>query len=326
MAYGGCRFETLMESHPLISIVTPAFNAGRFIRRTVEGVLSQTRADWEWIIVDDGSSDDTVSILESFEDPRMVIIKASHSGLPAVGRNVALRRSRGAYIAFLDADDFWLPRKLEAQLEVLESAPEVGLVFCSMRVVIDGRRRPRGTLPSGRVPAEPDEVASELCRRNFIGCSTVMVRSELVESLGGFRELSSLRGTEDLDLWLRISRVARFRYLSDPLVEYRTHAQGLSRGEVGIARNTVFAIREAMLRDPELSVRAFGDDRKREASFDCRIGWAKLLDGVEDLGRSEFRRTIDVMPSSKLAWIGLAFSYLGPTTIRVLRSISRSVW
>lgn len=167
-------------------------------------------------MVDDGSTDDTPAVCRRHP---VVYRRIQNSGGPARPRNVGIRIARGSVVAFLDADDVWLPHKLEAQVPSMES-PDVGLVYADMEIWEDGRRRD-GTFFTQATPREGD-VLPALLAGNFVPTSTVLVRKSLVEEVGGFDEHPGLHGVEDYHLWLRLAaRRVRFAFVPQALARYR---------------------------------------------------------------------------------------------------------
>ncbi len=153
----------MISMPPLVSIVTPAYNAEKFIRRTIRSVQSQSFSDWEMIVVDDGSKDKTRQIVESFasKDQRIRLIKMpENSGLAAITRNRGLKEAKGEFIAFLDDDDIWHPRKLEIQLDYFEKNPTAQIIATYYKIFGDESRMKdwQGMLwrkPPGPIKPEP---------------------------------------------------------------------------------------------------------------------------------------------------------------------------
>jgi glycosyltransferase involved in cell wall biosynthesis len=171
-----------------VSVVIPAYNAARHIVRTVESALAQTVPPLEILIVDDGSQDDTAEVAGRLPAPVRVIRKPN--GGPGSARNVGAAEARGDWLAFLDADDWWFPGKLEAQLRV-GADPKVALVHC---------------LPDHRDEPVPDTLDfGTLWRGNAIINSSVMLRRVVFAELGGFDEDRALISVEDYNLWLRVA-------------------------------------------------------------------------------------------------------------------------
>ena len=161
---------------PLVSIITPCYNAAPFISQAIESVLAQSFGDWEMIIVDDCSSDDSLLIIQEYAriDSRIRYLRTDKpSGSPTLPRNMGIKEAKGRYIAFLDSDDIWLPNKLSDQLKVFEKS-EVAIVFSNYeKVNLDGER-------SGREIIAPCEVDYPLLLKgNCIGCLTAMYDSAL---------------------------------------------------------------------------------------------------------------------------------------------------
>ena len=132
-----------------ISVIIPTYNYGRFVAEAVESVRAQTFANTEIFVVDDGSTDDTLAVLDRIKDPRLKVVQLPRSGVGAA-QNTGMRMATGKYVAFLDADDRWLPTKLERQLEVMESEPDMVAIFCNFV-----RFNDTGFFPHGPVQVFP---------------------------------------------------------------------------------------------------------------------------------------------------------------------------
>ena len=215
---------------PKVSIIIPAYNAERFLGETIKSALRQTFVDFEMIIVDDGSTDKTQPIAEEFvkQDPRIQYIYQKNQG-HAVCRNTGLRKAIGEYTAFLDADDIWLPTKLEKQITLLESEKDLGMVH-SARIRIDhlGNELPtsygNSEYRSGMI------FYNLLLRKAQVCTSTVVCRKSVLDEVGYFDETFPDRiGGEDRELWLRIARRFEIAYIQEPLVKYRYLKSSLSR-------------------------------------------------------------------------------------------------
>lgn len=214
---------------PRVSVLIPTYNRGELLLEAVRSVLAQTFADLEVIVADDGSTDGSVDAVLGLADPRVEVLRLTHSGRPAVARNAALAKAGGELVALLDSDDVWFAEKLERQVEVLEHEASVGLV-CSNACVIDETGNEIKALYF-----DPDEAArrhtfSALLEANFVVNSSAVARRELVERVGGFSEDTRLRGVEDYDLWLRVGALSRLAYLPVPLLAYRRHPTSVTAG------------------------------------------------------------------------------------------------
>lgn len=198
-----------------VSVVVPACNAERTIGEAVESVLHQADVPFELIVVDDGSTDRTLEIVSSLADPRLLVLSGPNRGVSAA-RNRGIARARGEIVAFLDADDAWLPGTLRAQIEAFRRMPAADAVYCWVdHVDVDGRY----ICPDRRVTAEGD-VHRLMLVHNFIHTvSAVAIRKSILDEIGGFDE--SLPVLEDWDLYLRLAARARFACVRQALVRYR---------------------------------------------------------------------------------------------------------
>lgn len=201
-----------------ISVIVPAYNARATILAALRSVLAQTRPADEMVLVDDGSQDGTAELVEQ-ELPEVKVLRQANAG-PSAARNKAAAAADGEWLAFLDADDLWLPHKLEVQLAALAEAPDVGM--CSS----DWVRQESGAPPLPPLAQLPRRRITfrDIVRLNRFQTSTVLVRRELWQDVGGFR--SAIDGTEDWDFWMRVSRLTDDLHLAWPLVVYRD--EGLS--------------------------------------------------------------------------------------------------
>ncbi len=211
-----------------ISIVVPTYNRESVIGRAVHSILCQTYEDYEIIVVDDGSTDQTRMVVEQFADERIRYIRLEGNHGAGYARNVGIRESRYDYVAFLDSDDEWRRCKLELQMQRMqELPPEVGLVYCRMAGE-RGEGRGRFCVPSyeyDRGLLEGD-MFRFLLRQNVIGTPTILARSECLMQSGGFKE--TLRCIEDYELILRIARAWKIGLVDEVLVEVHKTADSLT--------------------------------------------------------------------------------------------------
>lgn len=210
---------------PLVSVVICVYNGQRFLAGALDSALSQTHRDFELIVVDDGSTDGSLAVLDSYSDPRLRVIRQPNRGA-AGALSAGIQTARGTYIALLDQDDLWEPASLTAHVEVLESQPGIALTFSWFRVIDElGREigihssHYRGTIDFG-----------DLLRDFVIGAtSNVVMRRSAIDQAGGVD--ASLPRLYDLDLCLRIALLAPGNVASIPrdLMRYRRHASQISR-------------------------------------------------------------------------------------------------
>jgi glycosyltransferase involved in cell wall biosynthesis len=199
---------------PLVSIVIPTYNRAASLVRALDSVLAQTYPAWEVLIVDDASTDDTAGRIAPYLGDRVALHRRPRNGGATAARNAGIALARGAYVAFLDSDDEWLPEKLARQVALFQAGPpDLGLVYAGLWQLVDGR--PPVAVP----PRQRGRVYDALRWRNRIGtASGVMVRRDLLRALGGFDE--RLSACEDWDLWLRIARDWQVDAIEEPLLRY----------------------------------------------------------------------------------------------------------
>ncbi|NCJ07496.1 glycosyltransferase [Synechococcales cyanobacterium C] len=209
---------------PKITVIIPAYNAMGYLPHTLRSVLQQTYADFEVLIINDGSSDGIEDWFQQGHDPRVQMISQSNLGL-AGARNTGIHHSKGDYLAFLDADDLWQPTKLAKQVQCLDAHPEVGLVYCWVTYIDETGQC------TGRIFRHQDKgwVWPKLTAHNIVECGSVpLVRRTCFDTLGGFDQtLKSY--VEDWDMWLRIAWENSFAVVEEPLVYYRQTSGSASR-------------------------------------------------------------------------------------------------
>jgi glycosyltransferase involved in cell wall biosynthesis len=208
---------------PTVSVVMAAKNYARFLPAAIGSVREQTFADWELTIIDDGSTDDTPAVVKQYlSDPRIRYFRSDKLG-QIRAKNLGIGLSRASLIAFLDADDVWLPTKLEKQLALFAANPKTGVVFCRRTLIDDAGDqlppRPTATLYRGR-------VLDRIFVQNFVCFSSAILRREILSHIGVLDPQLDL--AIDYDLWLRVAKHYSFEFVDEQLVKYRTGHGNLS--------------------------------------------------------------------------------------------------
>ena len=229
---------------PQVAVIIPAYNQSQYLRQAIQSVLDQTFIDWEAVIVDDGSSDDTRNVAHSFTDSRVRYIYQENRGLSAA-RNTGIRSSAAPYLSFLDSDDMFLPEKLALLLDALEQQPELGMV-AGQAIPVDEYNQRVGKIMDTPLPQQPER----LLLGNPLHVGSVLLRRSWQEQAGFFDE--SLRSYEDWDMWLRLSVLGcRMSYVNKPVSLYRFHTAQMTR--IGTQMTTAtFAVLDKLYADPEL--------------------------------------------------------------------------
>ena len=235
----------------MISIVMPCFNSSKFIGHSIRSVLNQTYRDWEMIIVDDCSTDDSVDIIKSFmyDEPRISLIKLPKNSGPDVARNQAIQLAQGKYVAFLDSDDIWFSTKLSTQLVFMASS-KYRLTYTGYKKINENGENiayVRGV--AGRVSY------SDLLKTNSITCSTAMYDREYFGDIS----MPKIRKRQDLGLWLKLVKIVGYAHgLNEPLTYYRVHKNSTSANKFNAAGFTWRLYREVERLSLARSVYYFG--------------------------------------------------------------------
>lgn len=196
---------------PLVSVIMPTYNCGRFIAESIRSVLSQTYTEWELLIVDDCSTDETESIVSSYKDERIRYMRNERNMGAALTRNRALREAAGRYIAFLDSDDLWLPEKLEKQIAFMQ---QKGYAFTYHNYIeIDEQTRPLGIHVSGKAHVRAFDMMS-CC---WPGCLSVMYDTHVIGTI----QIPDIHKNNDSAMWLQAIRKADCYLLPETLAQYR---------------------------------------------------------------------------------------------------------
>lgn len=220
----------------LVSIITPVYNAERFIEETIKSVKSQTYKNWEMILIDDCSTDSSAEIIKEFIkfDNRIIYIKLGQNGGAAVARNVGLDLAKGRYIAFLDSDDMWKEEKLEKQIYFMKKN-KYGFTFTSYEMIDEHESIP------GKVVKVPKQIDyNGLLRNTIIGCLTVIIDRKIV---GDFH-MPLIRKGQDTATWLSILKKYEYAYsINETLAYYRVVKGSVSSNKIEALKRTWYVYR-----------------------------------------------------------------------------------
>lgn len=304
---------------PLVSVITPAYNVAKYIGETVDSVLRQTCGDFEYLVIDDGSTDDTVAVVRAHagQDPRVRLVAGEHQGVVRV-RNTGLREARGKYIAFLDGDDRWRPRFLERHVALIESLPpEVGLVFCRSRTILEN-----GTpifflwQRAGRYDFDDFLVMGNPARTG----SSLLIRRSCFGEVGGFDESVYV---EDLEMWLRIAERS-----STPVLWGSRHFYVDRRRRPGSATTDRAELVRSLVQlneshAPRLRRLSAGLAYVRPALIALKDGDDGLAEKLVAQARAA---GVGTLTRSLAGWQLLVWSGLPPVGRRTLRTVRHRIW
>ncbi|MCZ8133153.1 MAG: glycosyltransferase [Steroidobacteraceae bacterium] len=283
-----------------VSVIVPAYNRERFVGAAIESVRAQTFADWELIVVDDGSRDRTAAVVESFlSDPRIRLHRQPNSG-QATARNVGLRCSSAEFVCFLDSDNKWTPGKLAMQVELLERHPDVDVVYGDTQLIDEND----AALPGGRMNRHSGAITRPLLLHNFVTFNTAITRRPLLDRIGGLDE--SIRRADDYDLWLRASAHGRFLYVPETWALYRVMEDQISSDKEGRFESNRRIIEKFFREHPEFSdartvAETWGRFYVRRARY--RAARRHFGAAFEDLARAWRHQPLSVQPWRALARI-----------------------
>ena len=228
-----------MKETPLISVVIPSYKHAHLIGRTLQSILDQSYENWEVIVVDNHSPDETDQVVQAFTDPRITLLKIKNNGVIAASRNMGIRQAKGAWIAFLDSDDWWTNNKLRECVACM--TVDADIIYHDLEIIRDKPSLFGAKKLKSRQLTEPTLI-DLLVNGNAIANSSVVVRKNALIEIGGLNEDPGIVACEDYYAWLKIAeRRKRFLYLPVKLGYYYLNNQGVSNKDMSIpARHAVF--------------------------------------------------------------------------------------
>ena len=318
-----------MANPPLVSLLISVYNGEDALVATLDSILQQSWHDLELIVVDDGSSDKTASLLSACSDPRLQVITQKNSGL-TVALNRAAAQAQGKYLARMDVGDYSLPQRLERQVEFLERHPEIA--GCGTRTAwCDPQGEVIGT---SQVITAPAAIRRGLLKMNLLSHGSAMIRRTLFQEIGGYREF--FRYAQDYDLWLRISEQCQLTNLEEVLYHWQVAPASISISHYALqqeyrrlARQSALARRSGQP-DPIESnpVIPIADDSltpaEAQAMFAAMLGRGSIMGGRYQAAREHFRRSLTHRFTSGTLLL-LWFSRLPSFIIKLLLNL-RLAW
>jgi len=297
------------KESPVVSIIISTCNRAHLIRRAIKSVLGQTFKDFELIVVDDASTDNTEGTVKAFGDERIMYARHGENRGGPAARNTGIKLSRGKYIAFLDDDDEWLPEKLEKQVKKIEEAPDsVGLIYTGSEV--KGRK---GDVIRTYYPEFRGDVRKKLLLGSLVGSvSRVLIKKECFTNVGLFDE--SLKSCQDWDMWKRISDHYEFDFVPEILTriylhddtQISTELESLIKGRKGMVEK----YREEFEQHPEILVMHLK-----------RLGKLHCINGTWKEAARWFKEALKVKPFEIIKI--LAWCVVGLPKARLMSSVRK---
>jgi len=296
---------------PQVSVIIPTRNRPDFLRGALLSVLSQTYQNFEIIVVDDASTDNTSEIVAAFNDERITLLRHDTNKGGSAARNTGILASKCDYIAFLDDDDEWFPEKLAKQMHILlASPPEVGCVYTGYVDVSSSSGETIGEY----LPTKRGDLSKDLSAANCVGsASSVLLKRECFKNIGLFDE--SLPCSQDYDLWIRISNEFLFECVPEALFKYHIHENKISTNLDALTRG--LEIMATKYRDYPLSY-------YHEQYID--LGIMYCLGGDIKKGRRAFFKAIKLFPLQFRAYFNLGLSLFGAGKFRKIKEAERKAF
>ncbi len=302
---------------PAVSVILPTFNRAHLLPEAIESVLGQTFRDLELIVIDDGSTDGTASVLSRF--PKSVRTVRQARGGPSRARNLGMKQARGEFIAFIDSDDLWKPEKLELQLKMLRSDSGTGAVCCDMLERVGKRELSLSFFE--RIGFTGELTPRRMFFSNPIATPTLLARRSCLETAGRFDP--NMAEAEDYEYFFRLLRFTPVRVIFRILVIRRLQDDALSRDRLKMALGTLTTLERALEWFPDLATPS-GPVSRRFSRLRLDLGYARLLEGDMGGARRDLVRSLRGCPTMGRAWFFLAVSLLGRSGFRALRKWRRS--
>lgn len=288
---------------PKVSIIIPTHNRAQDLKKCLESVLAQTYQDFEIIVVDDASEDNTSTVISALADQRIKYICREKKGGAAAARNTGIGASKAEFVAFQDDDDVWLPDKLKKQMAVFErSSPEVGVVYCGFLRIKDkaGTYYPHFPLMLKK-PKLEGQVYRSLLYGNFVSTQTAVVRRACFSKVGIFDQ--AFPPLEDWELFLRLSKHYTFKYIAEPLV-----LAPISKTSISTNKGNDIKARQAILKKYAFDLRA---DKKLLALHYFNLGELLLVSKRFDEARAAFIAAVEAQPYNLRYRIHLWVAFIG---------------
>jgi glycosyltransferase involved in cell wall biosynthesis len=275
---------------PKVSVIIPLYNGKKYILETLNSVLNQTFKDFEVIVIDDGSKDNSKEVLEKYLD-RIRYIYQENSGSPAAAKNRGIKESKGEFLAFMDQDDLWQADKLAKQVKILEKDQKIGLVATNTLVFDSQTKEIKGKAWAKVSKMSAEQTRKRLLQGNFIVTSSaVMVRKETIEGKG-FDE--NMRLADDYELWFRIAKKWQLEFIEEPLTKWRHNVSSLSHSHKKLLEDLVYffgsAVQDKGLKDNEIKIA-----REQLKLFSVRLGNLNLSLGEYSKAEQMYKQAIDL--------------------------------
>jgi len=300
-----------MKENPTVTVIIPTYNRAHLVCRAIQIVLNQTYKDFELIIVDDGSTDNTEDIIKEFKkkDERIKYIRHKKNKGGSAARNTGIKAAKGEYIAFQDSDDEWLPEKLKKQMEIFKNtSSKIGVVYTGFWRIKDNKKT---YIPQSWVKQKNGNIYSEILKGNFVGTPTILTKKKCFKKVGSFDE--RLPQLQDWELVIRLSKYYNFKCIDEPLLtSYYT-------------TDSISANHKALIEALELILvkhyKNFNNYKEILSRHYFALGKELYLDGDLINGRRYFIKAIKKYPLNIKYLLCYSVSFFGPRTFDKVKKI-----
>ncbi len=293
---------------PKVSVIIPTYNYGKYIEKAIDSVFAQTYRDFEIIVVDDGSTDNTREIIETRYKDKVRYFYQKNKGAPAA-RNKGIKESRGEYLAFLDADDWFAPENLKYKVKVLDNNTDIGWIYSDWYYIdekgeIIDKASNRYSFHDRKLEGD---ISSELFSGgNYITTDSVLLRKQCFEKVGGFDEI--LPAFQDYELWLRVSLCFEVNFINEVLVYYLVHPNSISSQKINHSKASI----EIAKKHETVFIQKLGKIRWKRLKADKYNHWGLRALEIEHYreARIVFLQSIKLYPLQFSVYKHLIYSYL----------------
>ena len=321
-----------------VSVIIPTYNCAQYITEAVDSVLNQTYKNFEVIVIDDGSTDNTKEVLASYIDKKQIYYIYQANKGPGAARNAGIDKARGNYIAFLDADDLLFPNSISRRISFLNKHPQVGMVFTDVYRINerDGSLWSEKHLRENRFlelfssaviyKCPPyyifDKKFFDLAIRHhpFIKTPTVLIRKSIMDTIGGFNE--GLRAAQDVDLWLRVSRCVPLAYIDEALSLWNNYRSSITKNFPVLFGNSIIYYK-SLLMSPNITLKNRYFLRKKIAYLLLSFGYNYMQEGNKTCAVRCYARSFFYFPVSFSAIKSLMVTLLPNSVYAYLKLVKR---
>lgn len=276
------------KGKPKVSVIIPTYNRAHLIGQAIKSILNQTYQNFEIIVVDDGSTDNTEEVVKNLRDERIKYIKHEKNKGASAARNTGIKVAGGKYIAFQDSDDEWFPKKLEKQIKAFENAPQnIGVIYTGLFRIENNKKE---YIPYSWVKKKEGNISKEILKGNFVATPTLLVRKECIEKVGMFDEC--LQRLQDWELVIRISKYYYFKFINEPLLISRYNSDSITANKDA----RIQALKHILLKHQE----DFIENKELLSKYYFEIGGYLCLNNEIAEGDSYLAKAFEIYQNKKL--------------------------